>query len=270
MEGKIRIRWGLIIFILLIGICVLYVCICWIGPKSIGDLKNNICDQITPENGTSYFNTFDKQGNSNTFYYETISDKLVKKKSGEDKGHVIMKDVGQYLVWNDRLVYTLLSDDDKTVNIVNIDLPNDSQKQKIEIIKPRILMCDSQYLYIYTEKNKIYKLDELGNEVQVFDLKTKKKFDKACIVNNQIFLVKTPYDNQQYEIYIFDLGNSELSLINDFNDEKYSTRGEAIKWNDEIYVVMGLYDDMDLSMWMTRVNSEKMVFINLILKDNIL
>lgn len=239
----ILIGGGILIFI------VYMIHILW-EPHSQNELFDANYLSITPEKGTSSFNFFNVQEYHSKKYFLDKGN-LVSQKDGSDKKEIQVKNVCSFLIKDDELVYVLFDEKDK-VYVKNLQ---NNKDKNISMKNAYILLNDTEYVYIYSEENLIYKFDKQWNQVKIIDLKQKGfkgLFERACIIGGKLI-----FATESLKLYVYDEQKEMLQNVKIPEEEQHSEDGDIIAWKGNVYYMFSCYDDGDLHNSFTRVDSPK-------------
>lgn len=217
-------------------------------PHTQSELFDENYLSITPEKGTSSFNCFNVQEYNNKKYF-TDKGNLVAQKDDSDKKEIQVKNVRSFLIRDDELVYTLF---DGTDEVYVKNLQNNRGKH-ISIKKAYILFNDNEYVYIYSEENILHKFDKQWNEVKIIDLNKKGFkgfFERACIIRGKLV-----FATESLKLYVYDEQKETLQKVKIPKDEEHSEDGDITEWEGNVYYMLSHYNDGDLHISFTRVDS---------------
>lgn len=153
------------------------------------------------------------------------------------------------MIKEDELVYILFDEKDK-VYIKNLQ---NNKDKNVSMKNAYILLNDTEYVYIYSEENLVYKFDKHWNQVKIIDLKQKGfkgLFERACIIGGKLI-----FATESLKLYVYDEQEETLQKVKIPEEEQHSGDGDIIAWKGNVYYMFSYYDDGDLHNSFTRVDS---------------
>ncbi len=244
MKGILKIVLGVLLLLALLFLGFRF----FSRPGSYAEVFDQQLENMTPGENSSSFAYFNVQEYKDSQYYINDSSQLCSNKNG--KVEVISRDVENFLLSEDELVYSLI-DHEKEVYSVNLQ---GKGKRTVAKVNAQILLADKDYFYLYSEENRLYKYDKKWTKIEETDMREKGYkgcFERACVMNDKIV-----FYTEESEVYLYDMKGRILQKIGvpDKGKVDYTKDADIIQWDGKIYYSLCYYDDGDLHNSWTHID----------------